>query len=132
MPAVVKIYRFMNVEDIRNYCLSLKGAEECFPFDDETLVFKALGKMFAFIPLEESDLCINLKCNPEKAVDLREKYQAVQPGYHMNKKLWNTITINGSVSDKLILEWIDNSYQEVVKKLPKKLQQEIIKKAQYK
>ena len=61
----------MNVEDIRNYCLSLKGAEECFPFDDETLVFKALGKMFAFIPLEESDLCINLKCNPEKAVDLR-------------------------------------------------------------
>ena len=84
----------MNVEDIRNYCLSLKGAEECFPFDDETLVFKALGKMFAFIPLEESELFINLKCDPVKALNLREKYQAVQPGYHMNKKYWLSVLLD--------------------------------------
>lgn len=110
----------MNVEDIRNYCLSLKGAEECFPFDDETLVFKALGEMFAFIPLEESDLCINLKCNPEKAVDLRDKYQAVQPGYHMNKKYWNTVTVTGEITEKLIKDWIKHSYNEVMRGISKK------------
>lgn len=110
----------MNVEDIRNYCLSLKGAEECFPFDDETLVFKALGKMFAFIPLEESELLINLKCDPVKALNLREKYQAVQPGYHMNKKYWNTVALTNEVTEKLLKEWIKHSYHEVMKGIPKK------------
>ncbi|MBP1662900.1 MAG: MmcQ-like protein [Bacteroidetes bacterium] len=110
----------MNVEDIRNYCLSLKGAEECFPFDDETLVFKALGKMFAFIPLEEPDLFINLKCDPVKALNLREKYQAVQPGYHMNKKYWNTVALTNEVTEKLLKEWIKHSYHEVMKGIPKK------------
>ncbi len=123
----------MDILEIRNYCLSKPFTEESLPFDDKTLVIKVMNKMFILISLDEPDFPkINVKCDPELAAELRERFSCVTPGYHMNKKLWNTITINGSVSDKLILEWIDNSYQEVVKKLPKKLQQEIIKKAQYK
>ena len=109
----------MNIETISQYCLSKKGAVEDFPFDEETLVFKVGGKMFALIPLEKIPLQINLKCDPEKAFELREEYEAVQPGYHMNKKHWNTIIIDGSVSIRKIFEWIDDSYNLVVAGLKK-------------
>lgn len=112
----------MNIEDFRNYCLQKAGVTETFPFDEETLVFKVLGKMFAAtdVTLFES---INLKCEPGKAVELRDTYPAVLPGYHMSKKHWNTILIDGSIADHTIYGWIDDSYQLVVDKLPKKLQQ---------
>ncbi len=106
----------MNIEDIRNYCLLKKGVTEGFPFDEETLVFKVAGKMFALVNLED-DLSINLKCDPEKAPELREQFPAVIPGYHMNKKHWNTVIIDGSIRDKLIGEWIDDSYNLVIEKL---------------
>ncbi len=109
----------MNVEDISEYCLSKKGTSEDFPFDEETLVFKVMGKMFALIPLERIPFQINLKCDPELTVELRERYEAVQPGYHMNKNHWNTILIDGSLRKDLILEWIDLSYDLVVKGLKK-------------
>lgn len=109
----------MNVEAIREYCLSKKGAKEDYPFDDETLVFKVGGKIFALIPLEKIPLQINLKCDPEKAIELREKYDCVTPGWHMNKKYWNTIIIDGNVRWSEIKEWIDNSYDEVISKFKK-------------
>jgi predicted DNA-binding protein (MmcQ/YjbR family) len=108
----------MNIETLREYCLSKKGATECFPFNEVTLVFKVCDKMFALTNLE-NELTINLKCDPEKAIELREKYDFVIPGYHMNKKLWNTIIINQMLPDKLLYEWIDHSYTEVINKLPK-------------
>ncbi|MBN1187641.1 MAG: MmcQ/YjbR family DNA-binding protein [Bacteroidales bacterium] len=114
----------MNIEELREYCLSKKGAEECFPFDEVTLVFKVMNKMFALVPLD-ADLQINLKCSPEKSIELREKYPCVIPGYHMSKKHWNTIIIDGSISDKLIREWIDHSYDEVMKGLTKKFRDEL-------
>jgi predicted DNA-binding protein (MmcQ/YjbR family) len=111
----------MNIESIREYCLSKKEVTESFPFDETTLVFKVFDKMFALMDID-GDLSINLKCHLEKAQELRENYTAVLPGYHMNKKYWNTVIIDGSVSDTLIKEWIDHSYDEVVKKLPRKKQ----------
>ena len=119
----------MNVEEIRDYCLSKKAVTESTPFDDVTLVFKVAGKMFAMIPLDETRLSITLKCDPEKAVALREKYPAVNPGYHTSKKHWNTISIDGSVDRLLILEWIDHSWDMVVKGLTKK-QRELLEKSQ--
>ena len=107
----------MNVEDISEYCLSKKGTSEDFPFDEETLVFKVMGKMFALIPLERIPLQINLKCEPELAVELRERYEAVQPGFHMNKNHWNTIWVDGTLRNELIYKWIDDSYNLVVKGL---------------
>jgi predicted DNA-binding protein (MmcQ/YjbR family) len=114
----------MNIEDFRSYCLSLKGAEESLPFDDETLVFKVGGKIFSLtgISLFAS---VNLKCDPEKAMELREQYPAVIPGYHMNKKHWNTISMDGSISDRLLKEWIKDSYELIVSSLPKKIKQEL-------
>ena len=109
----------MNIEEIRDYCLSLKGAEECFPFDETTLVMKVRGKIFAFIPLEYTDVQINLKCDPDLAIELREKYAAVQPGYHMNKKYWNTVFISSEITGKQLKDWIKHSYDEVIKGLPK-------------
>ena len=109
----------MNIEEIRIYCLSKKQTTEGFPFGDDTLVFKVKGKMFALMNLE-GDLRMNLKCDPEKAIRLREKYDAVIPGYHMNKKLWNTVIVDGNITDQLIKKWIDNSYKLVASKLPKK------------
>lgn len=114
----------MNIESFREYCLSLPCTEEGFPFDSNTLVFKVAGKMFALTDIDQFE-SINLKCDPEHAVELREKYEAVIPGYHMNKKHWNTIQIDGSVSDKLILRWTKDSYDLVVKGLPKSVQKEI-------
>jgi predicted DNA-binding protein (MmcQ/YjbR family) len=102
----------MNIETIREYCISKKGATEGFPFGEDTLVFKAGGKIFALANLE-GDLSINLKCDPDYAIELREKYHAVTPGYHMNKKHWNTIIVDGSIPDHKILSWIDHSYDIV-------------------
>lgn len=99
----------MNIEILRNYCISKIDSEECFPFGDDTLVFKRYGKIFALVNLE-GDLSVNLKCDPSFALELREKYPCVTPGYHMNKKHWNTILIDGSVSDNEIFSWIDHSY----------------------
>jgi predicted DNA-binding protein (MmcQ/YjbR family) len=107
----------MNIEELREYCLSKKGATECFPFDETTLVFKVADKMFALTDIE-ADLSINLKCEPYKAVELRETYSSVIPGFHMNKKHWNTVLINGTIPDKLIREWIDHSYELIVNQLP--------------
>ena len=107
----------MNVENISEYCLSKKSTSDDFPFDEETLVFKVMGKIFALVPLERIPFQINLKCDPELVVELRERYEAVQPGYHMNKNHWNTILIDGSLRKDLIIEWIDLSYNLVVKGL---------------
>lgn len=106
----------MNIETIREFCISKKGATEGFPFGEDTLVFKAGGKIFALVNLD-GELSINLKCDPEFALELRERYQSVTPGYHMNKKHWNTIIMDGSIPDKEILSWIDHSYGIVAGKM---------------
>ncbi len=116
----------MNIEEIRTYCLSKKGVTEAFPFDETTLVYKVMGKIFLLTDLE-SELRINVKCDPEKAIELREQHDEVVPGYHMNKKHWNTILLNGSVPDRLIREWIDHSYEQVVIKLSGKLKEQLKK-----
>ncbi len=114
----------MNIEELRSICISKKGVTEEFPFDETTLVFKVMGKMFALTDLE-GDLSINLKCDPEKAIELRETYPCVIPGYHMNKKHWNTVRIDGSVNDRLVEEWIDHSYHLVAERLTKKQKDEL-------
>src|SRR4051794_29167434 len=88
----------MDIEQLRDYCVSKKGAEECFPFGETTLVFKVNGKMFLLVSLDSLPLQFNVKCDPEKALELREQYPCVQPGYHMNKKYWNTVVVDGSLS----------------------------------
>ncbi len=115
----------MNVEDVRNYCLSKQDVTEGFPFDDTTLVFKVKGKMFALLSLNQNRL--NVKCNPEKAVELREHYQSVVPAFHMNKKHWNTVMLNGDAGSGTIKKWIDDSYVLVVKKLDKKNRERLLK-----
>lgn len=100
---------------LREYCISKKGAEETFPFGDDTLVFKKNGKIFALVNLE-GDLTINLKCDPALAIELREEFPCVIPGYHMNKKHWNTILVDGSVPDREIFKWIDHSYDLIAGK----------------
>ena len=105
----------MDIVALRNYCLDKPGAMECFPFDEETLVFKVDEKIFALTSLD-GELSINLKCDPASAIELREKYSAVTPGYHMNKKHWNTVNIDGTIPDNEIFSWIDHSYSLVKKK----------------
>ena len=109
----------MNIEQIREFCLNKKGVTEEFPFDEETFVFKVVGKIFLLASLEAIPLQINLKCDPEKAINLREEYESVQPGYHMNKKHWNTIIIEGTIPNATLFEWIDESYDLVVSGLKK-------------
>lgn len=109
----------MNIEEYRSYCLAKKGVTEEFPLDNETLVFKVAGKMFALTNVS-TFASLNLKCDPEKAVELRDQYPAVLPGYHMNKKHWNTILLDGSIPSKLPQNWIDESYLRVVNALPKR------------
>ena len=116
----------MNIEEFRDFCIKKPMVTEEFPFDETTLVFKVAGKMFALTDLE-GDFSINLKCDPELAVELRERYPCVLPGYHMNKKHWNTVVVDGSVSDNLLREWIDHSYKKVVEGLPKRIQEQIKK-----
>jgi predicted DNA-binding protein (MmcQ/YjbR family) len=115
----------MNIETIREFCLAKKGVTECFPFDETTLVFKLFGKMFLFTSLE-GELFINVKCDPEKAIEFRELYSSVVPGYHMNKKHWNTVLIDGTLSDMLIFSFIDHSYDLIRSSLPKNQQNELI------
>ena len=115
----------MNIELIREYCLNKKFVTEELPFNENSPVYKVMGKIFLIASLEPP-ISINLKCDPEKAVELREKYDCVKPGYHMNKIHWNTVEIDNSVPDKLIYEWIDHSFELVVRGLKKKNQEKII------
>jgi predicted DNA-binding protein (MmcQ/YjbR family) len=108
----------MNIEEIREYCLGKSQVNESFPFGDTTLVFKVSGKIFALLSLDAVQM--NLKCEPDLAIELREQYSSVIPGYHMNKKYWNTILLNGTIPDKLIKDWIDLSYSLVARKGKKK------------
>ena len=110
----------MNSEEIREYCLQKKAVEESFPFDNSTLVFKVAGKMFLLMGLDSNPLQFNAKCEPDKAIELREKYSCVIPGYHMNKQHWNSIICDGTASKKLIFQWIDDSYDLIVASLTKK------------
>jgi len=103
----------MTLEELRNYCLSKKEAEETLPFGPDTLVFKVNGKAFLLTTIDRYPLQFNVKCDPDHAVELRERYGCVMPGYHMNKKHWNTIVIDGSVSRSMIQSWIDDSYELV-------------------
>lgn len=111
----------MDIETLREYCLSKKAVTEDFPFGEITLVFRVKEKIFLLVSLDADPLQFNAKCNPEKAIELREEYEAIQPGYHMNKKHWNTVVIDGSIPSKLIKEMIDDSYQLIIQALPKKV-----------
>lgn len=119
----------MNIQKFYDYCLSKKGVTEHFPFDEDTLVFKVGGKMFALASLsewEKGNPGINLKCEPERALELRAEYEGINPGYHMSKVHWNTVAVNSDVEPKLLMELIDHSYDLVFKSLTKKLQAEIL------
>ncbi len=109
----------MDIETFRLYCLAKPGVSEDLPFDNRTLVFKVGGKMFALCDVEEFD-GVNLKCDPERAVELREQYDAVTPGYHMNKTHWNTVKVDGDVNGRMLQELIDHSYELIVSSLPKR------------
>ena len=114
----------MNIESLQEYCLSKTGAEETLPFGPDTLVYKVGGKVFLLTSLDAETFRFNVKCDPDLAVELREEYPCVQPGYHMNKKHWNTIFADGSVSNQQLKEWIDHSYELVVDSLPKKMREQ--------
>jgi predicted DNA-binding protein (MmcQ/YjbR family) len=115
----------MDIEAVRDYCLKKTGAEESVPFGDDTLVFKVYGKIFLLMGLDGQQF--NVKCDPEEAIELRERYPEVQPGYHMSKKHWNTVITNGSLTHKQLAGMIDHSYDLVVKSLPKKVRDELLK-----
>ena len=115
----------MKLEPIRTYLLKKKGSTEELPFGPDALVFKVMGKMFALVAWEETPLRITLKCDPDDALALRDQYKAVQPGYYMSKKHWNTITLDGSIPNDEILEMIDHSYDLVVKGLKKAVRQKL-------
>jgi len=114
----------MNIEAFRDYCLAKAAVTEELPFDENTLVFKVMGKMFALTDIELFT-SINLKCDPARALELREQYAGITPGYHMNKKHWNSVSTDGSVPDALLYELIDHSYELVVAGLPAKLRQQL-------
>ena len=116
----------MNIEYIRSFCLVKAGVEETFPFGPETLVFKVMGKAFLLTGLDEEDFRVNLKCDPERAMELREEFEGVIPGWHMNKKHWNTVYCERDLDSKLIRELIDHSYDLVVSKLPKKVREQLL------
>lgn len=113
----------MFLEELRAHCLQKTGVSEGFPFDQRTLVFKVFGKMFALMDVEDFD-SVNLKCDPEKAIELRERFQAIQPGFHMNKKHWNTVRLYEDVDDSMLVELVDHSYDLVFASLPKKMRDE--------
>ncbi len=119
----------MNLKTIRTYCLKKKGKiTEDFPFDEETLVIKVHGKYFLLTGIADQPLRINLKCDPKLALELREEYEAVQPGYHMNKKHWNTVILDGTIPTPHVLKMIDHSYELVVKGLPRSLRAKLTEK----
>jgi len=109
----------MHVEAFRQYCLAKKGVEETFPFDEETLVFKVMGKMFALTRLTSEEFSVNLKCDPDWTEALRESHYQIQPGYHMSKKHWNTVAFEDGLDEALLVKMIDHSYDLVVAKLKK-------------
>ena len=109
----------MDIEQLREYCIGKPDVEEGLPFGPEVLVFKVSGKMFLLLPLDTIPLQFNVKCDPEKAIELREQYSSVIPGYHMNKNHWNTVIADGSLSNTLLLQFVDDSY-ELIKKGKKK------------
>jgi predicted DNA-binding protein (MmcQ/YjbR family) len=113
----------MNIEDVREYCLSLKNTTECFPFDDVSLVFKVEDKMYLLLPLDASEPCLSLKCHTDYTEDLREHYKAVEEAYHFNKKYWNTIYLDRDMPTGEIKYWIRHSYDEVISKLPKRIKE---------
>lgn len=113
----------MNIEELRDYCLSLKGATEDFPFGEFNLVLKVQGKMFGLIPLDNPDSQVTLKCDPERALQLRDEYEAITSAYHFNKKHWNSVRIDPSISQALLCELIQHSYNLVVAGLPKQLRE---------
>lgn len=115
----------MDIEQLREYCLSKPRVEETLPFGPDTLVYKVVGKVFLLTGLDTEQLRFNVKCDPDKAIELREEFSCVLPGYHMNKKHWNTIVVDGSVSSRQLKEWIDHSYELIVNSLPKKLRDEL-------
>ncbi|MBO5932998.1 MAG: MmcQ/YjbR family DNA-binding protein [Bacteroidaceae bacterium] len=110
----------MNIESVREYCLSLPQTTEDFPFDESTLAFRIEGKIFAMVDLEKTEWFV-LKCNPERALELRDRYMDISPAWHMNKKYWNQLNLYGALPDKLIRTLICHSYNEVVKKIPKRV-----------
>ena len=120
----------MNIEQLRDYCLSKQQATEDFPFDENTLVFKVLGKIFTLVPLEKweaGEAYINLKCDPEYALELREEYESILSGFHMNNKHWNSIYIyKGELQPEFIFRLIDHSYDMVVKGMPKKIRDNLV------
>jgi len=109
----------MNAESFRAHCLGKKAATEGTPFGPADIVFKVKGKMFALLALEEVPPRVNLKCDPDRALELRDRYEQVQPGYHMNKKHWNTVVLDGVIPDREVREMIDHSYDLVVQSLPR-------------
>jgi predicted DNA-binding protein (MmcQ/YjbR family) len=115
----------MDIEQLRQYCLAKPGVEETLPFGPDVLVFKVMGKLFLLCPLDTEGLQFNVKCDPGLAVELREQYACVIPGYHMNKKHWNTVMVDGTVPVKILKEWIDHSYTLVADSLPKKLKAQL-------
>ena len=108
----------MNIESLREYCLSKSGVEETLPFGPDTLVYKVGGKVFLLTGLDDEEFRFNVKCDPDKALELREEFACVIPGFHMNKKHWNTVVVDGSVSTRQLKEWIDHSYELVTASLP--------------
>ena len=115
----------MNIEDYRDYCLLKPGVTEGFPFDEHVLVFKVMGKMFALTDIDKFEF-INLKCEPDRAIELREGNPGITPGYHMNKQQWNSVSTDGSVSNLLLIELIDHSYELIVASLSKKLRDQLV------
>ena len=114
----------MHIESFRTYCLNKANVSESFPFDDQVLVFKVAGKIFALANIESFN-SFNVKCDPEKAVELREGYTAVEAGYHMSKKHWNTVFVDRDATEQELKEWIDHSYELVYNGLPKKIKTEL-------
>jgi len=115
----------VTLEAFRNHCLAKPGVAEEFPFGEDTLVYKVGGKMFALTNVDTFE-SLNLKCEPARAIELREQYESVQPGYHMNKKHWNTVLLDGSLPDVLVMRWIDDSFDLVVASLPQVLQRKLL------
>src|SRR5713101_3749214 len=119
----------MNLESFRDYCLEKPGATEGTPFGEDVLVFKVGGKMFALAALDEVPARVNLKCDPDLALELRDRYEQVRPGYHMNKKHWNTVEIDSGITDAELRQMIDHSYKLVVKSLPKSARAKLDRKS---
>ena len=115
----------MNIEAFCNYCLAKPGAKETIPFGPDNIVFKVEGKMFALAALDEIPSAVNLKCDPDRALELRDRYEQVQPGYHMNKKHWNTVLLDGVIPDCDVKGMIDDSYELVVRSLPRSSRQKL-------